>query len=80
MIGNKSRGLKVESLLNQVNKQVMTVAPTPAEKIIPHQVLFLCEHSHHNECVQVNAFTEHPKIVAAHQVKMNELRHFTAHL
>jgi len=80
MIGNKSRDLNAKSLRNQINKQVMTVAPTPAKKIIPHQVLLLCKHSHHNECVQVNAFTEHPKVVTAHQVKMNELGHLAAHL
>ena len=58
----------------------MTVAPTPAEKIIPHQVLLLRKHSHHDECGQVNAFTEHPEVVTAHQVEMDKLRHFAAHL
>lgn len=60
--------------------KVMTVALTPAKKVIPRQMLLLCKHSHHDECVQVNAFTEHPKVVTAHQVKMDELRHLTAHL
>lgn len=80
MIGNKSHCLKAKSLLNQMILKVIPVAPTPAKKIIPHQVLLLGKHGHHNECVQVNAFTEHPEVVTAHQVKMNELRHFAAHL
>lgn len=53
---------------------------SPAEKIIPHQVLLLRKHRHHNEGVEVNAFTEHPEVVTAHQVKMNKLRHFTTDL
>lgn len=79
-IGNKSHCLRAESLLNQFVTKVTTVAPTPAKKIIPHQVLLLCKHSHHDEGVQVNAFTEHPEVVTAHQVEMNELRHLAAHL
>lgn len=81
VIGNKSHCLRAESLLNQLlQRSWMTVAPTPAKKIIPHQMLLLCKHSHHDERVQVNAFTEHPEVVTAHQVEMDELRHFTAHL
>lgn len=80
VIGNKSHCLRAESLLNQLVTKVMTVAPTPAKKVIPHQVLLLCKHGHHDERVQVNAFTEHPEVVTAHQVEMDELRHFTAHL
>ena len=56
------------------------MALTPAKKVIPHQALLLCEHSHHDKSVQVNAFTEHPKVVTAHQVKMDELGHFTTNL
>lgn len=46
---------------------------TPAKKVIPHQVLLLSKHSHHNQSVQVNAFTQHPKVVATHQVQVDEL-------
>lgn len=69
-----------KSFLNKVNQQICVIALTPAKKIIPHQVLLLCKHSHHNECVQVNAFTEHPEVITAHQVMMNELGHFTTNL
>lgn len=46
---------------------------TPAEKVIPHQVLFLRKHSHHNESMQVDAFTQHPEVVATHEVQVDEL-------
>lgn len=46
---------------------------TPAKKVIPHQVLLLSKNSHHNQCVQVNAFTQHPEVVATHQVQVDEL-------
>lgn len=69
-----------QPFLKQSNQQMYVGALTPAKKIIPHQVLLLGKHGHHNECVQVNAFTEHPEVVAAHQVKVDELRHFTTNL
>lgn len=56
------------------------MALTPAKKIIPDQVLLLSKHSHHDERVQVNAFTQHPEVVTAQKVKVDELGHFTAHL
>lgn len=39
---------------------------TPAKKVIPHQVLFLSKNSHHNKGMQVNAFAQHPEVVATH--------------
>lgn len=44
------------------------------------QVLLLCEHGHHDERVQVDAFTQHPEIVAAQHVHVEEMQHFAAHL
>lgn len=44
------------------------------------QVLLLGEHGHHDERVQVDAFTQHPEIVAAQHVHVEEMQHFTADL
>lgn len=44
------------------------------------QVLLLREHGHHDERVQVDAFTQHPEIVAAQHVHVEEMQHFAAHL
>lgn len=44
------------------------------------QVLLLGEHGHHDERVQVDAFTQHPEVVAAQHVHVEEMQHFTAHL
>lgn len=54
--------------------------PTPAQQIIPHQVLLLSKHSHHDERVQVDALTQHPEVVTAKQVQVDKLGHFTARL
>ena len=70
----------LQELSENVSPRTRALALTPAEKIIPHQVLLLRKHRHHNESVEVNAFTEHPEVVTAHQVKMNKLRHFTTDL
>lgn len=53
---------------------------TPAQEVVPVQVLLLCKHSHHNESVQVYAFTEHPEIIAAQHVHVEKVQHFTANL
>lgn len=44
------------------------------------QVLLLCEHGHHDERVQVDAFTQHPEIIAAQHVHVEEVQHLTADL
>lgn len=44
------------------------------------QVLLLGEHGHHDERVQVDAFTQHPEIVAAQHVHVEEMQDFTADL
>lgn len=44
------------------------------------QVLLLGEHGHHDERVQVDAFAQHPEIVAAQRVHVEEMQHFTADL
>lgn len=44
------------------------------------QVLLLGEHGHHDERVQVDAFAQHPEIVAAQHVHVEEMQHFTADL
>lgn len=53
---------------------------TPAEEVVPVQMLLLGEHGHHDERVQVDAFTQHPEVVAAQHVHVEEMQHFTAHL
>ena len=35
---------------------------TPSQKVVPHQVLLLCEHGHHDESVKVDALTQHPEV------------------
>lgn len=44
------------------------------------QMLLLCKHSHHDESVQVDAFTKHPEIIAAQHVHVEEVQHLTANL
>lgn len=44
------------------------------------QALFFGKYSHHNEGVKINAFTEHPEVVAAHHVLVKKLKHFAADL
>ncbi len=41
-------------------------------------MLLLSKHSHNDESVQVYSLTQHPEVIAAKQVQMNELGHFTA--
>lgn len=43
-------------------------------------MLFLSKHCHHNEGVQVDPFTQHPEVVTAHEIMVDEHGHFTAHL
>lgn len=45
---------------------------TPAQQVVPHQVLLLSKHGHHDQSVQVDALTQHPEVVAAKQVQVNE--------
>ena len=44
------------------------------------QVLLLCKHGHHDERVQVDAFTQHPEVIAAQHVHVEEVQHLTADL
>lgn len=53
---------------------------TPAQEIIPLHVLLLSEHGHHNECVQIDPFTEHPEIIARHHVQVDKVQNLAAHL
>lgn len=53
---------------------------TPAEEVVPVQMLLLGEHGHHDERVEVDAFAQHPEIVAAQHVHVEEMQDFTAHL
>lgn len=53
---------------------------TPAQKIIPVQMLLLCKYGHHNQRVQVNPLAEHPEIVTAQHVHMEEVQHLAANL
>lgn len=43
-------------------------------------MLLLCEHSHHDERVQVDAFAEHPEVVAAQHIHVEKLQDLTADL
>lgn len=43
-------------------------------------MLLLCEHGHHDQGVQVDAFTQHPEVVTAHQVQLDEDEQLTAAL
>lgn len=53
---------------------------TPAQKIIPMQMLFLCKHGHHDKSVQVNPLTQHPEIVTAQHVHVEEMQYLAANL
>lgn len=44
------------------------------------QTLLFSKHRHHNQRVKINAFAEHPEVVAAQHVLMKELQHFAAYL
>lgn len=44
------------------------------------QMLLLCKHSHHDERVKINAFTEHPEIIATQHVHVEKVQHLTANL
>lgn len=43
-------------------------------------MLFLGEHGHNNERVEVNSLTQHPEVVTPEQVEMDKLGDFTAGL
>ncbi len=43
-------------------------------------MLLLCKHGHHDEGVQVYAFTEHPEIIATQHVHVEKVQHLTADL
>lgn len=45
---------------------------TPAQQVVPHEVLLLSEHGHHDQSVQVDALAQHPEVVAAKQVEVNK--------
>lgn len=53
---------------------------TPAQEVIPVQTLLFSKHCHHDQCVKIDAFTQHPEVVAAQHVLMKELQHFAAYL
>lgn len=43
-------------------------------------MLLLCKHGHHDQGVQVDALAQHPEVVAAHQVQLDEDEQLTAAL
>lgn len=47
---------------------------TPAEQIIPHEMLFFCKHCYNDQSVQVDALTKHPKVVTAHYIHLDECK------
>lgn len=53
---------------------------TPAQEVVPVQTLLFGKHCHHDQRVEINAFAEHPEVVAAQHVLMKELQHFAAYL
>lgn len=53
---------------------------TPAQEVIPVKMLLLCKHSYDDERVEVDAFTEHPEVIAAQHVHVEEVQHLTADL
>lgn len=53
---------------------------TPAQQIVPHEVLLLGKHGHHDERVQINALAQHPEVIATKEVEMDEQGHFAARL
>lgn len=44
------------------------------------KVLFLSENRHHDKGVQIDALTQHPEIVTAQYVHVEELQHLTTNL
>lgn len=66
-------------MLNLVKPQVEEI-PTPAQEIIPAQMLCLVKHRHHNERMKIDPFTEHPEIIAGHHVLVKEVQNLAAHL
>lgn len=44
------------------------------------QTLLFSKHRHYDECMKINAFTEHPEIVTAKHVLVKKLEHFAAYL
>lgn len=44
------------------------------------QTLLFCKYCDHNESMKINAFTKHPKVVAAQHVLVKKLKHFAAYL
>lgn len=61
-------------------KTQLEVIRTPAQEVIPLHALFLSEHGHHDECVQVDPFTQHPEVVAGHQVVVDKMQNLAAQL
>lgn len=53
---------------------------TPAQHEIPYEVLLFRKHGHDDERVQVNPLAEHPEVVAAQQVHVDEHDELTARL
>jgi len=53
---------------------------TPAQQVIPDEILFFRKHRHHDESVQVDALAQHPEVVAAQQVQVDEHEQLAAGL
>lgn len=64
---------------NSRSKQPQKI-PTPAQEVVPPQALPLSEYGHHNQSVQVEAFAEHPEIVARHHVLVEKVQNLAHRL
>lgn len=53
---------------------------TPAQQVIPHEMLLLRKHRHDDQSVQVDALAQHPEVVTAQQVQVDEHQQLTAGL
>ena len=79
IVVNLCRKLAITDKQRQKNA-VGHVKRTPAQQVVPHQVLLLSKHSHHNESVKVDPLTQHPEVHTAQNIEMDERGHLTAHL
>lgn len=53
---------------------------TPAQQVIPHEMLLLGKHGHDDQRVQVDPLAEHPEVITAEQVQVCKVQQLTASL
>lgn len=63
-----------------LHKDTDAAAQTPAEDVIPAQMLLSHEHGHDDERVQIDPLTQHPEIVGAGRVLHDTSQQLTADL